>query len=311
MGTASASEFSHELGHKLLRTRRTKIVATIGPASQSAKKLRQLIRNGLNVARINFSHGEPEERTQLAANIRKVAESMDAPIAILADLCGPKVRVGRVRNGAVTLTEKSTVTITTREVCGDETLIPSQYKGLVREAQVGERILLDDGNLELKVTAKKLGVLQAKVVRGGILKDHKGMNLPDTEMQVSALTAKDRKDAQFCIDAGVDFLALSFVRSPKDIRALKKVLAARQAHIPIIAKIEKPEALANIDKIIEEADGIMVARGDLGVEMPPEKVPLIQNRLIALANEHNKPVIVATQMLESMMQNSRPTRAEV
>ena len=300
-----------DLDHKYLHFRRTKIVASIGPASASVARLRQLIKGGMNVARINFSHGDAADHVKTIARVRQVARQLKTSVAILGDLCGPKVRVGTFVNDRVLLRDRSTVTITTKNVTGKPGLIPSQYKGLVKEARIGERILLDDGNLEVKVLKKTKDSLQAKVVRGGVLKNKKGMNLPDTDMKISALTAKDKSDARYCIKADVDYLALSFVRFPQDIRDLKKHLKKHGADIPIIAKIEKPEALENISDIISLADGIMVARGDLGVELPAQKVPLIQNKLIELANELNKPVIVATQMMESMIDHSRPTRAEV
>ena len=296
---------------KYLKCRRTKIVATIGPASNSSTIIRKLVRKGLNVARINFSHGIPEEHEKLIRKIRDIAESEKKSVAILADLSGPKVRVGRFENGRVLLQEKKEVIITTKNVFGTDSLIPSQYKGIVKEANAGERVFLDDGNLELKITGKKEGNLVAKVIRGGFLSDKKGMNLPDTTMKISALTPKDKRDIEYCIRAEVDYVALSFVRSESDIKKLKNFLKKRNSSIPVIAKIEKPQAVENIADIISVSDGIMIARGDLGVELPPQKIPLFQNALIGMANEYNKPVIVATQMLETMTENKRPTRAEV
>jgi pyruvate kinase len=219
--------------------------------------------------------------------------------------------VGEFKDGSVTLREGSVVTITTKAVLGSEHLIPSQYKNLVREVVPGHSILLDDGNLELKVVKKYKDRVEAKVIHGGVLKNKKGMNLPNTQLRVAALTAKDKNDVLYCIKGGVDYIALSFVRKPGDIRDLRTWLTRNNSDIPIIAKIEMPEALANIQGIMELADGIMVARGDLGVELPAKKVPIIQNKLIQIANKMNKPVIVATQMLESMIEHSRPTRAEV
>jgi pyruvate kinase len=305
------STFDLDLNHKYLHFRRTKIVATIGPASSSPEKIKQLLQHGLNVVRINFSHGEPADQVKTIALVRKIAASRGKSVAVLGDLCGPKIRVGMFPDGAVTLREKSRVIITTREVLGTASLIPSQYKGIVKEVALGDPILLDDGNLELKVTRKLKDTVEAVVIRGGVLKNHKGMNLPGTKMKISALTAKDKNDVLYCIKAQVDYLALSFVRQARDVQDLRSFLAKHNVCIPIIAKIEKPEALQNIEAIIDLADGIMVARGDLGVELPTKKVPLIQNKLIQLANQHNKPVIVATQMLESMIEHSRPTRAEV
>jgi pyruvate kinase len=307
----ASTVFDIDLNHKYLFFRRTKIVATIGPASSSPAMLERLIRQGLNVARINFSHGRPEDHLKVAAAIRRAAAKAGASVAILGDLCGPKIRVGQFRDGAITLKDGATVRITTRPGMGDENLIVSQYRRLAREVKPGDPILLDDGNLELKVLKVSGDIVEARVIHGGVLKNHKGMNLPDTKLAVAALTAKDRSDALYCIRGAFDYIALSFVRHPQDIADLKRLLKRENAEIPVIAKIEKPEALANIRGIVEAADGIMVARGDLGVELPTKKVPIIQNKLIQIANAGNKPVIVATQMLESMIEHSRPTRAEV
>lgn len=299
------------LSQKHLKCRRTKIVATIGPASDSSTIIRKLIRKGLNVARINFSHGIPEEHEKLIRKIRDIAASENKSVAILADLSGPKVRVGSFIGGKILLKEREEVVITTKKILGNNALIPSQYKGIAKEAGIGDRVFLDDGNLELKITDKRDGELLAKVIRGGILSDKKGMNLPDTVMKISALTPKDKKDIEFCLRAKVDYLALSFVRSESDVKKLKNLLKKRGSSIPVIAKIEKPQALENIAGIVAISDGIMIARGDLGVELPPQKIPLFQNALIKMANEYYKPVIVATQMLETMTENKRPTRAEV
>jgi pyruvate kinase len=303
--------FDLDLNHKYLYFRRTKIVATIGPASSSPEILRQLIDKGLNVARINFSHGKAEDHLKTIKLIRKISGQLKKPVAILGDLCGPKIRVGEFTNGFVTLKDGAIVTITTRPVMGTETLIPSQYKNLAQEVVPGHSILLDDGNLELKVVKKSKDSVTAKVIHGGVLKNKKGMNLPNTELRIAALTEKDKSDVLYCIKGAVDYIALSFVRKSSDIIDLKNWLKRHRSEIPVIAKIEMPEALTNIRAIMELADGIMVARGDLGVELPAKKVPLIQNKLIQIANTMNKPVIVATQMLESMIEHSRPTRAEV
>ncbi len=305
------NNFSLGLKHKYLFFRRTKIVATIGPASSSAAMIRRLIKKGLNVARINFSHGRAEDHLRTIRLIRKVSAQLGLPVAVLGDLCGPKIRVGAFLNDAVTLREGANVTITVERVLGSETIIPCQYKGFAAEVKAGEHILLDDGNLELRVTGKSRGTVQARVLRGGVLRNNKGMNLPDTRLRVPALTAKDRKDVGYCIEGGVDYIALSFVRRSADIQDLKSLLARRKADIPVIAKIEKPEALENIDTILDAADGIMIARGDLGVELPAKKVPFVQSTLIEACISRRKPVIVATQMLESMMEHARPTRAEV
>jgi pyruvate kinase len=303
--------FDLDLHHKYLFFRRTKIVATIGPASSSPERLRALISKGLNVARINFSHGKAKDHLKTIRFIRKISGQLKKPVAILGDLCGPKIRVGEFQNGSISLKEGSMVTITTKAVLGTQNLIPSLYKNLVREVVPGHSILLDDGNLELKVVRKSRDTVEARVVHGGVLKDKKGMNLPNTELHIAALTEKDKNDVLYCIRGKVDYIALSFVRKPVDIIDLKTLLKRHGSDIPVIAKIEMPEALTNIRGILELADGIMVARGDLGVELPAKKVPIIQNKLIQIANVMNKPVIVATQMLESMIDHSRPTRAEV
>ena len=303
--------FDLDLHHEYLFFRRTKIIATIGPSSSSPEKIRELILKGLNVARINFSHGNAQDHLRTIQTIRKISAKLHRPVAILGDLCGPKIRVGKFKNNSVILKENSTVTITVKPVIGDETIIPCQYSKLISEVSVNDQILLDDGNLELKVIKKDRDRVQAKVIRGGILKNNKGMNLPNTKMDIPALTSKDRKDASYCIKGQVDYIALSFVRRSEDIKDLKNLLRRRKADIAVIAKIEKPEALENIREILDIADGIMIARGDLGVELPAKKVPFIQSKLIETCVQHNKPVIVATQMLESMIEHSRPTRAEV
>ncbi len=303
--------FDLGLKHKYLHFRRTKIIATIGPASSSPETIRQLILKGLNIARINFSHGKPEEHLALIQTIRKVSARLRMPVAILGDLCGPKIRVDRFKDGAVLLKENTLVTITAKQVIGHETLIPCHYRKLAAEVSVHDQILLDDGNLELRVIGKSRGSVRARVIRGGVLRNNKGMNLPDTRMNIPALTAKDRRDVGYCIRGKVDFIALSFVRKARDIEDLKALLLRSRADIAVIAKIEKPEALENIHEIIAASDGIMIARGDLGVELPAKKVPFVQDKLIETCIEHRKPVIVATQMLESMLDRSRPTRAEV
>lgn len=273
--------------------------------------LRALISAGMDIARVNFSHGAPADHLKLMKRIRTAAKQCGRIVSILGDLCGPKIRVGDFKDGSATLKDKSRVIITGKHVLGTAALIPSQYRRIAEDTMPGERILLDDGNLELKVLRKLHDAVEAVVVHGGILKNHKGMNLPDSKLKIPALTAKDSSDAAYCVRGEADFIALSFVRSASDILHLKKHLRRLNSQIPVIAKIEKPEALDNIDEILSIADGIMVARGDLGVELPPEKVPIIQAALIEKANRMYKPVIVATQMLESMIEHPRPTRAEV
>jgi pyruvate kinase len=295
----------------LLHRRRTKIVATLGPASRDPAVLEALLRAGVNVFRLNLSHGDHAEHAANFARVQAAAAAVSEPVAVLADLCGPKIRVGRFAGGQITLVAGSRVTVTTRNILGEPGLIPSQYVALADDVRTGDRILLDDGMLELVVESVAGSEVLCKVVTGGVLKDRKGMNLPGVLVSSPALTDKDREDARFALDLGVDFLALSFVRRPHDVADLKELIAAAGATTPVIAKIEKPEALDALDEILEAADGLMVARGDLGVELAPEAVPIVQHDLVRRARERNKPIIVATQMLESMIEHPRPTRAEV
>jgi pyruvate kinase len=295
----------------LLKYRRTKIVATVGPASNTPATIKALILAGVNVFRVNMSHGTHAEHGQAIEMIRAMAAEIGSTTAILADLCGPKIRTGKFRGGEVLLVAGRSVTITTAEVLGDETLIPSQYGDLPEDVEAGARVLLNDGAVELRVLEVLGQEVRCTIVAGGMLGDQKGINLPGSAVSAPSLTEKDRLDAEFALAANVDFLALSFVRSAGDIRALREIVDASGAAVGIIAKIEKAEALDNGEEIIREADAIMVARGDLGVELNPEQVPLAQAQLITRARALNKPVIVATQMLESMINNARPTRAEV
>ncbi|MBI1732319.1 MAG: pyruvate kinase [Gammaproteobacteria bacterium] len=295
----------------LLKMRRTKIVATVGPASSDPAVLAQLIDAGVNVFRLNMSHGNYDFHTNVYRHIRKLGEEKGTIIAILADLCGPKIRVGTFPGGKIKLESGAAVKVTTRDVEGHAGLIPSQYSGLAGDVKPGDRILLDDGALELKVSAVHGTDVHCKVVQGGVLKDKKGMNLPGVKVSAPSLTEKDRDDAIFALELGVDFLALSFVRRAADIMELRELIWEQNGTAAVIAKIEKPEALAEISRILDVADGIMVARGDLGVELPPEQVPVAQSQLIEMARTKFKPVIVATQMLESMIVSARPTRAEV
>ena len=294
-----------------LRYRRTKIVATLGPSSDDADTIAQLIDAGVDVFRLNMSHGSQDGHRAVYETVRAEKPSGRRPTAILVDLSGPKIRVGRFPEGSIPLEQGEEVTITTRDVTGREGLIPSQYEELADDVDRGDRILLDDGNLEVEVLAVDGTEVQCRVRAGGRLKDHKGMNLPGVSLSTPSLTDKDRDDARFALDLGADFLAMSFVRRPEDILELRKLIDSEGCRASIIAKIETPQALDNIDGIIEAADGIMVARGDLGVELPPQRVPLVQSQLIDLARARAKPVIVATQMLESMVHQPRPTRAEV
>ncbi|MHB1427041.1 MAG: pyruvate kinase [Gemmataceae bacterium] len=297
--------------YTLLRRRRTKIVATIGPASRDPAVLEALLRAGVNVFRLNLSHGDHPGHRANFANIRAASAATGEPVAVLADLCGPKIRVGCFAGGGIPLETGQRVTVTTRNVLGEPGLIPSQYAALAEDVRAGDRILLDDGMLELHVESVAGCDLVCTVTAGGLLKDRKGMNLPGVLVSSPALTDKDRDDAHFALDLGVDFLALSFVRRPSDVADLKALIDAAGATTPVIAKIEKPEALDAIDEILDAADGLMVARGDLGVELAPEAVPIVQHDLVQRARHHNKPIIVATQMLESMIEHPRPTRAEV
>jgi len=301
-----------DLRRVALSQRRTKIVATLGPASASPEMLTQLVLAGVDVFRLNFSHGTHAAHAATYAAARVAAIAAGRHVAILADLCGPKIRVGRFRDGGIDLVSGEQVVVTCREgVEGMAGLIPSEYDALARDVKPGDRILLDDGKLELRVIAAQHPEVACEVVHGGRLRDRKGMNLPGVEVSTPALTPKDRTDAAFAVSLGVDYLALSFVRDARDVEDLKALVQAAGAHTPIIAKIEKPEALAAIGAILEASNGIMVARGDLGVEMPAEEVPIIQQELVRLGRRSARPVIVATQMLESMIDSPRPTRAEV
>lgn len=294
----------------LLRRRRTKIVATLGPASTDPRTVRELIGAGVDVFRMNMSHGDHETHRKAHAEVRAAATEAGQPVAILADLCGPKIRVGRFPDGPILLEDGTGVTVTTRDVPGRPGLIPSQYKALADDVQPGCRLLLADGLLELTVDRVEGTEVACTVVHGGVLSDRKGINLPDVTVSAPALTPKDRQDAAFALELGVEYFALSFVRHAGDVEDLRALLPPGDA-TRIIAKIERPEALDAADAILDAADGIMVARGDLGVELPPEAVPVAQRRLVAQARAKSKPCIVATQMLESMIEHSQPTRAEV
>lgn len=301
--------------------RRTKIVCTIGPATNSEERLEELIRAGMNVARLNFSHGTQQDHAVVIERIRSLSARLESPIAILQDLQGPKIRVGSLQDGKpVKLIDGATITITTRDVEGNEEIVPTTYEALPQDVQPGDRVLLDDGLLELRVLSTADTDVVCKVLHGGVLKEHKGINLPGVAVSAPALTSKDRDDLRFGVAHDVDYVALSFVRRPEDVLEAKYLIRQFQMElkggkspeaIPLIVKLEKPEAIAHLDAILEVTDGVMVARGDLGVEMSLEKVPLIQKRVITKCNELGLPVITATQMLESMVSNPTPTRAEV
>lgn len=290
--------------------RQTKIVATVGPASDSEEMLNRLMDAGADVFRLNFSHGTLQNKADIIDRIRKLSKERQRAFAILGDLQGPKIRTGIMAGGAMLLAVGAEVTITTRSIEGSGQLIPTTYRQLPEDVDPGDRILLDDGLLELEVIGHENGEVRCRVIVGGTLKDRKGINLPGVKVSAPSLTEKDLDDLQFCMEKGVDYVALSFVRTADDVVALKERLATAKAEIGLIAKIEKPEAVDNFDAILAAADGIMVARGDLGVEIQPEKVPLIQKSIIRRCNTSGKPVITATQMLESMISNPRPTRAE-
>jgi pyruvate kinase len=292
-------------------SRRAKIICTIGPACNSEAVMRDLMRLGMDVARLNFSHGTHEDHAHNIARLRRAAEREGRSLCILQDLQGPKIRTGLLeRHELVLLKTGSVVTITPEDVPGNAARISTTFPGLARELTPGARILLSDGLIELRVRAVRGDDVLCNVINGGMLGEHKGINLPGVALSIPALTKKDRKDLEFGLNHGVDAVAFSFVRSAADINLGKQIISAHRSDIPVIAKLEKPQAIDHLEEILEAADGVMVARGDLGVEMAPEKVPVIQKHVIRRAAVWRKPVITATQMLESMVENPRPTRAE-
>ncbi len=290
---------------------KTKIVCTIGPASESPEVLEKLIRAGMSVARLNFSHGTHGEHERTVFRIRRLSRGLGQPVAILQDLSGPKIRIGKIAAGMVSLDPGSPFTLTARRVPGTAEAATINYPGLVEDVRPGDLLLLSDGALELEVIKTAGPDIQCRVIVGGPLSSHKGVNIPSRSVKLPSLTEKDKKDLRFGIGLGVDYIALSFVRSATDIKRAKALIGKHGGRIPVIAKIEKHEALADIEGIIQAADGTMVARGDLGVEIPLEKIPRVQKLIIRGSNRHGKPVITATQMLRSMVENPRPTRAEV
>jgi pyruvate kinase len=290
--------------------KKTKIVCTIGPASSDPDIIEEMIRGGMDVARLNFSHGDHQGHGEKITQLKRLSEKVGRPVAILQDLGGGKVRVGEIEGGTIVLEAGATITLTTKHTTGNAQKISVTYPGLAQDVKEGDIILLADGTLELTVVAVKPPEITCQVVVGGGLSSHKGVNMPSGELRTKALTDKDKEDLVFGVEAGVDLIALSYVRGRDDIIEARKVLRTQHADIPIIAKIERNEALGHIEEIMVEADGIMVARGDLGVEIPLEEVPLIQKELIKRANNIGKPVITATQMLRSMVESPRPTRAE-
>lgn len=295
----------------MLADRRTKIVATIGPASRSRENLRKAIIAGMNVARLNFSHGSHEDHLAVIRDLRELSAEMHAPVTILQDLQGPKIRVGRFESGSIELIEGEKVTITTENVAGRPGLIPTDYRDLVKAAHVGNRIMLDDGLLELRIDAVKAPVVECTVVFGGTLKDRKGMNIPGGELAIECLTEKDLRDLEFGLANGVDYVALSFVRKGDDIRQLQDIIKRKAPGTKIVAKIEMLEAIDNLEEIVRLSDAVMVARGDLAVEVGQTRLPQIQKQIVQLCNKIGCPVITATQMLDSMTENPRPTRAEI
>ena len=292
--------------------KKTKIIATIGPASSNKEVLRKMIIEGVDVCRLNFSHGSYEQHESAINIIRELNIELNTNTAILVDLQGPKIRCNDMENNGVELIKDETVTITTDKRIGTKDHFSINYKELPRDINPGEKILLDDGKLCIEIiSTNKIDTMIGKVVHGGILSSKKGVNLPNTKISLPSLTEKDRKDLDFALKHNVDWVGLSFVRTARDIIELKHLVAQMKVKTKVIAKIEKPEAINDIDEIIAETDGLMVARGDLGVEIPYQNVPLIQKMLIKKCMEHAKPIIVATQMMESMISNASPTRAEV
>jgi pyruvate kinase len=291
--------------------RRAKIVCTLGPATDSYDRIKDLVDAGMDVARLNLSHGGHAEHEERYHRVRKAADETGRSVGLLADLQGPKIRLGHFTEGPVLLERGDTFTITVEEgVAGDRDICGTTYAGLAADVTTGERILVDDGKVCLKVTSVDGPRIHTTVLEGGVISDHKGLNLPGVAVSVPALSKKDEDDLRWALRTGFDVIALSFVRSGRDIQDVHRIMDEEGRRLPVIAKIEKPQAVETIDDIVAAFDGIMVARGDLGVEMPLEQVPIVQKRAIKLAKRNAKPVIVATQMLDSMIDNARPTRAE-
>jgi pyruvate kinase len=291
--------------------RRAKIVCTLGPSTSSYDEIKELIRSGMNVARLNMSHGEHLVHAQSCANVRRAAKDLGVAVGVVADLQGPKIRLGRFATpDPVILENGAEFTITTEDIVGDVTRCGTTHKGLPIDCHVGDTVLVDDGKVKLEVIEVDGPRVRTRVVEGGPVSNNKGINLPGAEVSVPALSDKDRDDLAWALGIGVDFCFLSFVRSGSDVKEVHQIMDRFDRRIPVLAKVEKPQAVANLADIIDAFDGVMVARGDLGVELPLEEVPIVQKAAIQMCREAAKPVIVATQMLESMMSNSRPTRAE-
>lgn len=290
--------------------RRAKIVCTLGPATSSPEQLRELVAAGMDVARFNLSHGDLVDHARVYLDVRKASDEAGHAVGILADLQGPKIRTGRFRDGSVMLANGARFTITNRDIEGTVDAVGTTYAGLPSDVTTGDTILIDDGKLALRVLESDDTDIVCEVVEGGVLSNNKGINVPGAAMSVPALSEKDEEDLRWALDMRVDMIALSFVRSAADIEPVHRIMDEKGIRLPVIAKIEKPQAVDNLDEIVRAFDGLMVARGDLGVEMPLETVPLVQKRACELGRRNAKPVIVATQVLESMITNSRPTRAE-
>ncbi|WKX69769.1 pyruvate kinase [Streptomyces sp. XD-27] len=290
--------------------RRAKIVCTLGPATDSYEQIKALVEAGMDVARFNLSHGTYAEHEERYRRVRKASHETGRSVGVLADLQGPKIRLGRFREGPVLLERGDEFTITVEKIEGDRHRCGTTYTGLAADVSKGERILVDDGRVTLEVVTVDGPRVNTIVIEGGMISDHKGLNLPGVAVSVPALSDKDVEDLRWALRTGADIIALSFVRNADDVIDVHRIMAEEERRLPVIAKIEKPQAVENLDGIVDAFDGIMVARGDLGVEMPLEQVPIVQKRAIKLAKRNAKPVIVATQMLDSMVDNSRPTRAE-
>ena len=290
--------------------RRAKIVCTLGPAVESIEKITELIDAGMNMARLNLSHGSHDEHQKRLDLVRAAAKKANKAVAILVDLQGPKIRLGRFSSGPHELSRGDTFTITTDDIAGTKDKVSTTYKGLPGDCKAGDAIMIDDGKVSVQVVQVKGNDVITKVIQPGMVSNNKGINLPGVAVSLPALSEKDIADLRWGLEAGVDFIALSFVRNAADIKDIHKIMDEVGVKVPVIAKIEKPQAVENLQEIVDAFDGIMVARGDLGVELPIEDVPMVQKRCITMARESAKPVIVATQMLDSMMSNSQPTRAE-
>lgn len=290
--------------------RRAKIVATLGPSTDDIEVVKKLINSGLNVARLNMSHGDHQDHKRRLELVRSACKELGKEIAILADLQGPKIRVGTFGNGPVSLINGQKFTITTDDYSGDKEKVSTTYKGLCQDVKKGDALLIDDGKIRLEALEVKGNDVITKVIEGGTISNSKGINLPGVSVNVPALSQKDENDLIWALENGCDLIALSFVRNAKDIEDVHKIMDKSGRRIPVVAKIEKPQAVSNLEQILQSFDAIMIARGDLGVELPLEEVPLVQKNAIQLARQVGKPVIVATQMLESMISASRPTRAE-